>query len=55
MKSVQVKVTALSNEAINDETNNVHSEPEVINDEFVQEGHAENHNESSMLYRSHKK
>ena len=40
MKSDKVKVTGLSNEAINDHTNNVHSEPEVINDDFVQEGHA---------------
>ena len=40
MKSVQVKVTELSNGTINDHTNNVHSEPEVINDEFVQGGHA---------------
>ena len=30
MKSVQVKVTELSNGTINDHTNNVHSEPEVF-------------------------
>ena len=40
MKSVQVQVTTLSNEAINDDTNNVHSEPVVINDEFDQGAHA---------------
>jgi hypothetical protein len=40
-KSIHVKVTeTLSNEAINDDTNSVHSDSEMINDEVIQEGHA---------------
>jgi hypothetical protein len=40
-KSIHVQVTeTLSNEAINDDTNSVHSDPEMINDEVIQEGYA---------------
>ena len=40
-KSIHVKVTeTLSNEAINDDTNSVHSDLAMVNDEVIQEGHA---------------